>query len=167
MREFHHGSWEQTASFLGSQDTLDADGHRRGAMRNLMLFRAPDHLTEGVLENAEEFIGHFHLAPKKALQSLDPFEIGNNYAAGIAKNVRNHKHLVPALFKDEVGFGSGGTIGAFGENAALQLRGILRGDDTIDRRWNENITRQGEQFVWIDTIALIKSSQVAFFEHML
>ena len=33
----------------------------------------------------------------KRLQALDPFEIGNDHAAGVAKNVGNDEELVPAL----------------------------------------------------------------------
>src|SRR5205807_10312137 len=88
-------SWEQAAHALGSEDALYADGHRRGAVRNLVYLRAPDYLRKGMLEDAEEFVGHLRFAPWKCLQTLHPFEIGNNHAAGIAETLPNHKHFIP------------------------------------------------------------------------
>src|SRR5205823_7523886 len=95
MRKLHRHSWKQAAHLFSFDDALDADGHGRGTMRNLMFLRASDYLRKRMLEDAEELISHFHFAPKKTLQALHPFEIGDNYAAGIAKNVRDHKYFIP------------------------------------------------------------------------
>ena len=69
-------------------------------MRNLVFLRSPDYLRKRVLENAEELVGHFRFGPKEALQALDPFEIGNDYTAGVAKNVWNDKYLILVLFQN-------------------------------------------------------------------
>ena len=100
MRSLHRGSWEQTAHLFGFDDALDANGHGRGAMRNLVFLRSSDYLRKRVLENAEELVGHFRFGPKETLQALDPFEIGNDYTAGVAKNVWNDKYLILALFQN-------------------------------------------------------------------
>ena len=100
MRRLHRDSWKQAARLFGFENALDADGHGRRTMRNLVFLRASDYLRKRMLEDAEELISHFHFAPKKTLQTLHPFEIGDNYAAGIAKNVRDHKDLVPALLEN-------------------------------------------------------------------
>src|SRR5437899_12655074 len=59
-------SWEQAAHALGSEDALYADGHRRGAVRNLVFLRAPDYLRKGMLKDAEEFVGHLRFAPGRS-----------------------------------------------------------------------------------------------------
>ena len=59
--------------------------------------------------------------PHEGLQALHPFEVGNDHAAGVAENVGNDEDLVPALVEDEVGFGRGRAVRAFGQDAALEL----------------------------------------------
>ncbi len=83
-------------------------------MGDLMLFCASDHLGEGMLEDAEKFVGHFSFAPEKTLQTLHPLEVGNNHSAGIAENVWNHKDLIPALLKDQIRLRRGRAICSFG-----------------------------------------------------
>src|ERR1700688_1947863 len=102
-------SWEQAAHALGAENAIHADGHRRGAMGNFMFLRAPDHLRKGMLEDAEEFVGHLRFAPAKRLQTLHPLEIGNDHAAGIAENIGNHNHFIPALLENPVRVGRGRT----------------------------------------------------------
>ena len=65
MRRLHRDSWKQAARLFGFENALDADGHGRGTMRNLVFLRASDYLRKRMLENAEELISHFHFAPKK------------------------------------------------------------------------------------------------------
>src|SRR6266700_2659047 len=101
MRNLHRRSWKQAAHLFGLEHTLDADGHGRCAMRNLVVSSAPDHIAEGVLENAKEFIGHFGLGPEEALQTLDPFEVGNDNAPGVvgplAASARIRHLILPAF----------------------------------------------------------------------
>src|SRR5262249_4872718 len=133
MRKVHRLSWEQAAAALGLQDPFHPDGHGGSAMRNPMFLGAFDDLTKRMLENPEKFVGHFHLAPEKALQSLDPFEIRDDNASGVAKDIWNEKDFVPALFQNQVGFGSGRAVGAFSQNTALQLVGVLPVNHAINR----------------------------------
>src|SRR5438093_9928006 len=114
-------SWEQPAHLFGFDDTFDADGHGRRAMRNFVFFGSPDHLRKRMLEDAEQFVGHFHFRPQKRLQTLHPLEIRNDHATGIAENVRDHENFVPALFQNKVSVGRGWTVGSFSENTALEL----------------------------------------------
>src|SRR5437016_3540843 len=51
MRKLRRGSWKQAPRLFGSENALDADGHRCGAMRNLMFFRASDYLRKRMLED--------------------------------------------------------------------------------------------------------------------
>ena len=50
-----------------SHHTLDADGHGGGAMRNLLIFRALDHVGEGMFQNTEQLVGHLGFAPHESL----------------------------------------------------------------------------------------------------
>ena len=111
-------------------------------MRNLVPFRAPDDLREGMLEDAEKFVGHFRLAPHEGLQTLHPFEIGNDHAAGVAKNVGNDENFVPALVQN-----AGrppGVVGPFAPSARMRhfnLGGVLFRDHAIDRGRHEHVAR--------------------------
>src|SRR5438046_10240132 len=107
-------------------------------MRILVFLRASDYWRKRMLEDAEELISHFHFAPKKTLQTLHPFEIGDNYAAGIAQNVRNHKDLVPALLENQICFRCRRTIGRFSKNPTLQLPSMLHCNHAIDRLRNDH-----------------------------
>ena len=82
-------------------------------MGNLMLFRASDQLAEGMLEDAEKFVGHFRFAPEKTLQTLHPLEVGNDHSAGVAENVRDHKNFVPPLVENQIRIWRGRAIGSF------------------------------------------------------
>ena len=70
----------------------------------LSSFRTPDDLDKGMLQDAEEFVGYFRLAPQEGLQALHPFEVGNDHATRIAKNIWNNENLVPALVQVQVRF---------------------------------------------------------------
>src|SRR5437763_10250865 len=97
MRKTHCRSWEQAAAGLGLQHTLNSDRHGGSTMGNLVLFRSPNDLGKRMLQNTKQFVSHFHFAPKKTLQSLNPLEVRDDNTTGIAQNVRNQKHLIPAL----------------------------------------------------------------------
>ena len=139
MRELHRGSWEQTAGMFCFHHALDTDRHGRGPMRNLVRLGASNDLRERVFQDAEQLVGHFRFGPHERLQTLDPFEIGNDHAAGVAENIRNNEELVPTLVQNEICFGRGGSVRPFSENPALQFCGIRPVDDTIDRRRHEHV----------------------------
>jgi hypothetical protein len=69
---------KQAAHLFSFENTLDANGHGRSAMRNLVRFRAFDHLRKRVFQNPKKFIGYFHLSPEVGLQALHPLEVRNN-----------------------------------------------------------------------------------------
>src|ERR1035441_10963151 len=92
-----------------------------------------------MLENAEKFVCHFHFAPEKRLQALDPFKVGNDHAARITKNVWNVEYFVPPFLEDQIRFGRSRAIRAFRQNPAFQLRGILlRDQDRKSTRLNSS-----------------------------
>ena len=130
---------EQAAVMLGPHYPLDADCHRRGPVRDLVLFRALDHLRKGMLEDTEELVGYFRLGPEEGLQTLHPFEVGNNDAAGVAEDIRDDEDLVPALVQMQVRFRAGRAVRALGQDAALDLVRVLFRDHAIDRARREDV----------------------------
>ena len=100
MRKRHRDSWKQAAHLFSFDDALDADGHGCSTMRNLMFFRASDYLRKRVLKDAEKFVGDFAFRPQKRLQTLDPLEVGNDHAAGVAQNIGNHEISHPIVARE-------------------------------------------------------------------
>ena len=101
-------------------------------MRNLMRFCASDHLRKRMFQDAEKFVRHFDFRPEIGLQALHPLEVGNDHAARVTQNVRDHKDFVPPFFKNQVGLGCCRAIGRFGEDAAFELSSVLSVDYAID-----------------------------------
>src|SRR5438874_1679983 len=80
---------KQTAKPLRFLDSSHAENERGQSHRDRLLAREGQDLGESVFENAKESVDHFGFGPKKALQILNPFEVGNDYAPRIAENVRD------------------------------------------------------------------------------
>src|SRR5207247_9638442 len=120
-----------------------------------------------MLEDAEEFVCHFHFAPQKRLQTLHPFKIRNDHAASVAENVRDHEDFVPVFFENQVRVRRGGTIGSFSEDAALELPGVFSRNPSIDRRRKKNIARRCEGLLWINTKVLVKRPSDSVVSHVL
>src|SRR5260370_16725179 len=100
------------------------------------------HFIESIVHHVVKAFVDFALAPEEALAILDPFEVANSDAAGIAENVR---HGEDALGLDNrVGLPSGGTVGALAENPGLHLLGVLLGDLVFDGRRNGDLARLEE-----------------------
>src|ERR1700722_7638873 len=91
---------EGAAALLGGHDALDSDGHGGDAMGDFLGAGALEHGGEGALEEAEETVGDFGLAPEEVLEILDPLEVGDDDAAGVAEDVGDDEYLLPALEKD-------------------------------------------------------------------
>jgi hypothetical protein len=120
-----------------------------------------------VLKDAEKFVGDFAFRPQKRLQTLHPLEVRNDHASRVAQDIRYDEYLIPSLLKNQVCRRRGRAIGAFRQNAALQLPSIFFGDDAIDRSWNEHITFHGEELVRIDMVRLVERFQVSLLQDML
>ena len=120
-----------------------------------------------MLENAEEFVGHFRFRPHEGLQALHPFEVGNNHAAGVAKNIGNDERLRPSACS-----GSGplpALVGPLAPSARMRhliLSAFFSVDHAIDRARREDIAWHLQQLVRIDPVALIEGAQVALFLHV-
>src|SRR5213078_2101160 len=84
-----------------------------------------------------------------------------------AENVRDYKDFVPTLVKNQICIRRRGAVGAFGEDAALELAGIFAGNHAIDCRWYKNVAWQSKKLVRVNMMALIKRTQVALLQHVL
>ena len=98
----------------------------------------------GFVEDAEELRDDFLAAPVKIGEILQPLEIRDNHAAGIAKNVGDNLDVAAGL-DDFVGGVGGGAIGSFGEDATFELGCVLIGDDPLEGGRDENGARELEQ----------------------
>src|SRR2546430_7562414 len=110
---------EQPARPFCLHHALHPDRHGRHAMRNFVRLSAPDYLSKGMFHDTEKFISHFRLAPRERLETLHPFEIGNDYASRVAQDIGNDKNFRPTLIKNLIRFRCGRSVGAFGQDAAL------------------------------------------------
>src|SRR4029453_296196 len=154
-------SRKQTAHLFGLDDTLDADSHGGGAMRNLVFLRSSDYLRKRMLKDAEKFVGDFAFRPQKRLQTLYPLEVRKHHTPRVAQDIGNDEYLIPSLLENEICRGRGRSIGGFCQNAALQFRSIFFGNDAIHRSWNQHITSHGKELVRIDMVRLIERFQVS------
>src|SRR5713101_4434529 len=112
-----------TAEFKGAGDPVDGQHIGRNPVVDLVDTRKAHHFIEGIIHHVEKALIHFALPPKEALAVLDPFEIADGDAAGVAENVW---HGEDALSVDNgVGLPSGGAVRALAENFRLDLIGIL------------------------------------------
>ena len=106
--------------------------------------RAFDDLAPGAIERPFEAIHHLFLRPEILRQILHPFEIADDDAAGVAKDVGDDENLVVAFGERAVGLRRRRPVGAFGEDAALQSAGDLFVDHPLDRAGGEHIAALGQ-----------------------
>src|SRR5271167_2286390 len=102
-----------------------------------MRFRGADDLIETLTHDVLQALVHFAFTPEKSLTVLDPLEITDGYAAGIAQNVGDNENSLAV--DNFVGVGSYRTVGAFAENLAIDARGVLGRDLIFGRRRNQNV----------------------------
>ena len=138
--------WKEAAGFFSGGDALDAEGEGGGAHRDFFFAAQGQSLGEGAFEDAEEFVHDLGFGPEKALEVLDPFELGNDDAAGVTEDVGNDENF-GALIEDDVSLGCRGAIGAFGEDPALDAGGIFGGDLTFEGGGDEDVTGCEEELV--------------------
>jgi hypothetical protein len=127
--------------------TLYSDGESGESMRNFFFLRSFYHGAEGLFQNPEKTIDHLGLVPEKTLEALYPFKVGNDYTAGVAKYIRDYENFVPTFDQYFVGFDSGRSIGALGQDSAANFPGVLFVDDSADGGRHQNVPRQRQQTV--------------------
>ena len=102
-------------------------------------------LVEFGLELGEDFV----FCPREALEILNPLEVTDGDAAGIAEDVGDEKD-VAALLDDGVGLGGGGTVGGFSEDAAFEFGGIVLGDHALEGGGDKGVALLKEEFIGVD-----------------
>ena len=135
---------KQSSNFLRFGDAFDAETQRGGSHGHFFFAGEGEGLGEGAFHDAEKFVHHFGFGPEEALEVLHPFEVGNNDAARVAEDVGNDEDF-GALIEDEIGVGRGGTVGAFGKNAALNFWGVGGGDLAFEGGGNEDVAGGEEE----------------------
>jgi hypothetical protein len=120
-----------------------------------------DGVGDGVVEDVVEAVDHdavealvdFVLGPEVAHAVLHPLEVAGGDAAGVGEDVGDDED---AFFgEDVVGDGGGGAVGAFAEDAALELRGVAAGDDVLGGGGDEDLA------LWVRSSSLSTASAPA------
>src|SRR4249919_1154278 len=111
-----------------------------------MRFCVTDDFVEGVFHDVEKALVDFAFAPEEALAVLDPLEVADGDATRVAENVGYGEDSFG--IHNGIGLPRGGAVGAFAENARLDLMSVLLGDLIFDSSRNgdfagleENIAR--------------------------
>ena len=81
-------------------------------------------LGEGLDHDLLELRVDDRLAPVVAVEVLDPLEVADRHAAGVAQDVRDQEHAV--LGQDLVGVGRGRAVGGLGDERGLDVAGVAR-----------------------------------------
>src|SRR6202789_3324537 len=122
-----------------------------------------DVVGDGELEDVVEAVDHdaiealvdFFFGPEVAHAVLYPLEVAGGDASGGGEDVGDDEN---ALFgEDVVGDGGGGAVGAFAEDAALDLRGVAAGDDVLRRGGDEDVALLGEDAVLVEGLGSAKA----------
>src|ERR1700683_838222 len=151
---------EEAANLFAVDDFLDAEGERGGAVVDVVLAGLLEDGVERATEDAVELVEDFRLGPEEALQVLDPLEVADDDAAGVAEDVGDDEDF-GAWAQDGVCLDGGGTVRALGENAALEFARVFLGDDAVHRRRDKDFAGLDEQIIVGDFIAAGKSQDAA------
>src|SRR5260370_22316765 len=112
-----------TAELEGAGDPVDGQHVGRNAVIHFVHSSKTHHFIEGVVHHVEEAFVHFALPPEEALAVLNPLEIADGDAAGVAKNVRHGEDAF--AIDNRVGLPSGWTLSAFPANVTSHPISIL------------------------------------------
>src|SRR2546423_3204812 len=131
-----------TAKLEGAGDPVDGQHIGRNAVIHFVNSRKAHHFIEGIVHHMEEPVIYFAPPPEEALAVLDPFEIADGDAAGIAENIR---HGEDALSIDNrVCLPGCRAVGALAENLGLYLIRIPLRDLVFNGRRYGNLARLKE-----------------------
>src|SRR6476469_8903148 len=133
-----------TALADGVGHTIDGQHISGDAVVDAVGFRVTDHVFERRLHDAIQLLVDHGLFPEVSLAILHPLEIRGGDASCVGEDVGNNED---AFFAEHViGGGGGGTVGALGENAALEAIDVSAGDYVLGGSGNQDLAFSGEQF---------------------
>jgi hypothetical protein len=99
-------------------------------MRNLFFPGSFDHSAEGFFQDAEKTINNFRLVPK-ALKTLYPLKVRNDYTARVAKYIRDYKDFSPTFEQNLIHLDGRRSIGGFRQDPATKIPGVLSANDCL------------------------------------
>ena len=94
-------------------------------------------LVEGLDHDLLELLVDVGLAPVVAVEVLDPLEVADGHAAGVAQDVRDHEHA--ALVEDLVGLGRRRAVGGLGDDLGLDPLGVAGRDLVLERGRDQDV----------------------------
>src|SRR5581483_5457698 len=119
----------------------------RDAVVHVVGLGVAHHVLEGRAHDVLQLLVYHRLLPEVALPVLDPLEVAGGHAPGIGQNVGNNKDAL--LRQDLVGGSGSRTVGAFAENAALDLSGVAAGDHVLGGRGHQDVAFRNQQLLRI------------------
>src|SRR5271157_424214 len=140
--EIQEKSGVNAAQFQSGSHAVDRQHVSGNPVVDLVEFRIANHLVEGALHDVEKALVDFALAPEKTLAVLNPLEVTDGNAAGIAENIGDGENTL--CVDDGVGLPGGGAVGTFAKDFGLDLMSILLGDLVLNRGGDEHIARLKE-----------------------
>src|SRR5262245_23177638 len=143
----HEGLGVEAAFGLFEGHLVHPEAERREPVGQVPLSGLGPDSAEGLEHQLPELGVHLLLVPEVLLQVLHPLEVADRHAAGVAEDVRDDERV--GLRQDAVRLRGGRAVGAFGDDAALEPRGVLGGDDPLQGARGQHGARCGEQLlVW-------------------
>ncbi len=97
--------------------------------------------------------------PEVALSILHPLEVGSSYAAGVGEYIRDNKDLL--VRENFIRHRSGGSVGAFADDARLDAVHVAAGDDILSGCGDEDIAFGDHQFLRIEGLSSLESKYAA------
>ena len=96
-----------------------------------------ERLAEGLDHDLLELGVDDGLAPVVAVEVLDPLEVADGHAAGVAQDVGDHEDAV--LEQDRVGLGRRRAVGGLGDHARLDPAGVPARDLVLEGGRDEDV----------------------------
>ena len=87
-------------------------------------------LVEGLDHDDPQLVVDHRLGPVVAVEVLDPFEVADRHAAGVAQDVGDHEDAVAG--QDLVGLRGGRAVGRLGNEPGLDPAGVPLGDLVLE-----------------------------------
>ncbi len=101
------------------------------------------HVVEAGLHDAFQAVINVLCFPEQVLFVLDPFEVGNGYAPGVAKNIGNDENAFG--FQDPVCFGSQRAVGRFTDDLGMEAGGVVLLNRILEGGRDQYFAFHGEQ----------------------
>ena len=115
----------------------------------------------GAAHDAFQLAIDLAFGPEEALQVLHPFKVADGDATGVRQDIWHNGQA--AIIEDVIGFGCGGAVGGFDNQAALDPGGIPRGQLILQGGGDQHVTGEFEQLSIGDQLGIRKASQRAVF----